>query len=673
MKKLLWLIILTFILTITTCSCDILFGEHTCVFTEWYTVKEASCQSEGAEERYCIICFDSETRNVDVTEHTPKTFEGKLSTCTENGRNRGVYCSVCDLIISGCEEIYAPGHNVVIDEAVEPTENSPGRTEGQHCSVCGVVIVKQLSIFSGEYSNPEKYHGDYALNSFATHESAKSMSDFYYEIDAVASEFHNSLSDAKSKNLNNSSIYYVAEIYFSDNGIEKEDALSVWKSYVIDHPLYYWLSKYASCTDDYITLAVDKEYVDGEVRAQINSNIYKKAQEYIELLNGEGSVYQISLAFHDYLISNADYAYEADGITPSSDTSDHNILGVLLEGEGVCESYAKAFQMLLNYCGINNVYVTGYAGEDHAWNLVRLDNGQWYWYDLTWDDQPEWMLGIRHNYFCVTDNTLVKWSDGSESKHTKFVEDHISAAPGGIGVNYIYELPERARSEFEYDGLLLRDRVIEVDGLSYILVGFNTVSLIKIEAEGKVVIPESISYNQTELSVKYIGKFDIVNKILIPGAVIEYNKSTLEHTDITSISIPKTVEFIWDFALDNCYTINSFTVSDDNPVFTDVDGVLFTKSLYTLIKYPLAAVGNTYVIPSETKEIAYGAFGDGGNVFCPQNLNTLTIHKNVSVIGATNAGRGFRDHAPSNSNQITFLSGYYDRLCSMLGSGIIRK
>ena len=671
MKKLFSILILAFVL-FSICSCDLL-ADHDCIYTDWLTIKEATCDSEGLAERYCILCFSSESKKIENLDHIPEQFDGKAATCTENGRNSGVYCSVCNVIISGCEEIFANGHVEVIDPAVEPTENSPGRTEGKHCSVCGEILIKQISIFSGEYSNPAKYHGDYAYKSLSKLDNAEGLLEFYTEIDEAASQFHSSLSDAKSKQNNGNTIYYVAEIYYSDNGISDQDALSVWNAYVKDHPLYYWLSAHSTYTSDYITLMVEDEFIDGEVREDINQQIYGVVEEYVVGLKGEGSTYQITLAFHDRIIENADYAYETDGVTPSDDVRAHNILGVLLDGQGVCDSYTKAFQLLLNYCGINNIYVSGYAGENHAWNLVCLDNGEWYWYDLTWDDQPGWMLGTRYNYFCVNDTDCVKWNDGSTDKSSTFLQDHIPTVPGGVGVNYSYELPDRAENSFDYNGLLLRDDIITSNGLSYVLVGFNAVCLIKIEAEGDVIIPETVSYNGYELDVRYIGGYDEANRIMIPASIIEYEHSTRSHVDVTSIHIPESVKFIWDFAFDYCYTITAYTVDEDNEFFTSKDGVLFTKSLYTLIKYPLASVANSYTVPTATVEIAYNAFGDGGNVFCPENLTKLNILSNVEVIGAANGGYGFRDSVPENPNTISVINGYRERLYSMFGFGLSIK
>lgn len=674
MKKIISLIIFLLACTLLV-GCDILYDiviGHSCVYTEWETVEEATCIEAGEEERYCVICYETQTRPLAKLSHSPIEYEGLEATCTEEGKTEGSYCEICNLILSGIESIPATGHNVVVDPPIDATDSSPGRTEGSHCSICQEVIVKQMSVFSGEYSNPEKYHGNYAYNSLDSFANGSAMQSFYEEIDAIALEFHTSLIDAKTKINQENTIYYAAEIVYSDNGVTDEQALTVWNAYIKDHPLYYWLSNRITYTADYITLMVDEEYIDGEVREAINAEIYKTVEEYVLALNGVGDVYQITLAFHDRIIDNADYAYEPDGVTPSNENPHHNIIGVLIDGLGVCESYTKTFQLLLNYCNVENVYVSGYAGEAHAWNLVQLDDGEWYWYDLTWDDQPNMPLGVRYNYFCVTDNTLVDWIDGSASKSTAFLSstDHIPDSPGGVGTNYRYPLPERSDTEFDYDGLMIRDEIIVKDGLYYVLSGFMSVSLIKIEAEGDIVIPESISHGGNSLKVECIGSYDEENRIFLSSSVIEYDSVTYEHLDVTSVYIPSGVRYIWDFAFDHCYTIESFNVSADNKVFTSQSGILFTKSLYTLIKYPLASGTYNYTVPSETVEIAYGAFGDGGNLFCPQNLTRLTIGPTVAVIGAVNGGVGYRDSLPKNPADVTMIDGYVDRLYNMLSNGL---
>lgn len=72
----------------------------------------------------------------------------------------------------------------------------------------------------------------------------------------------------------------------------------------------------------------------------------------------------------------------------------HSAYGILLEGSGVCESYAKTMSRLLDAVGIPNIYVVGTAGSGrdaggHAWNYVQMPNGSWYLLDSTWNDNDD--------------------------------------------------------------------------------------------------------------------------------------------------------------------------------------------------------------------------------------------------------------------------------------------
>jgi hypothetical protein len=90
-------------------------------------------------------------------------------------------------------------------------------------------------------------------------------------------------------------------------------------------------------------------------------------------------------AIHDYLVLNNKYA---------KSTHDQDIYGAMSEKSSpVCMSYAMSFLYCCQKMGIECVLVVGYAGEGHAWNLVRLENGDgkdtsddWYEMDVTWDD-----------------------------------------------------------------------------------------------------------------------------------------------------------------------------------------------------------------------------------------------------------------------------------------------
>ena len=119
---------------------------------------------------------------------------------------------------------------------------------------------------------------------------------------------------------------------------------------------------------------------------------------------------------HDWVIYNTIYDDEAaeasrnDTWCNYSNQSSYNAAGPLLYGTGVCDGYTKAYMMLLNQAGIENQYIVGPVGswrygyegegEDHAWNLVKID-GSWYHVDCTFDDQ-----GAGYEYFLVSDEFM---------------------------------------------------------------------------------------------------------------------------------------------------------------------------------------------------------------------------------------------------------------------------
>lgn len=83
--------------------------------------------------------------------------------------------------------------------------------------------------------------------------------------------------------------------------------------------------------------------------------------------------------------------YNNDGLGDRDKTTQafyncHSSYGVLLNGYGVCESYAKATSRILDCAGIRNLYAVGDTLEGyHAWNYVFL-NGSWYVLDTTFND-----------------------------------------------------------------------------------------------------------------------------------------------------------------------------------------------------------------------------------------------------------------------------------------------
>ncbi len=80
--------------------------------------------------------------------------------------------------------------------------------------------------------------------------------------------------------------------------------------------------------------------------------------------------------------------------------------GILVNGKGVCESYAEIFQALCNAVGIECSGVAGDAGGPHKWNIVKID-GEWYQCDPTFDDPySTTSTEVGHDYFNLTNQAI---------------------------------------------------------------------------------------------------------------------------------------------------------------------------------------------------------------------------------------------------------------------------
>lgn len=237
--------------------------------------------------------------------------------------------------------------------------------------------------------------------------------------------------------------YKAAEINVSEYGLSHEEATEVYYSFRRDNPLYYFASsrnfimysQYGSAITYYLCVTVDEDYAAAAARKSYQQQIIDYLAEKSEGVSGMTSRYDIAKYFHDELCRDAEYAYVyKDGNTYADPSvKAHNIIGIITEGKGVCESYSKVYQLLLNYTGVRNVYVTGDSQGAHAWNLVKMDNDNYYNFDVTWDDQYR----VIYSYF----------AKGSED----FDSEHFPDSPSASGTSFQYELPAVPVKDYDKD------------------------------------------------------------------------------------------------------------------------------------------------------------------------------------------------------------------------------
>lgn len=162
---------------------------------------------------------------------------------------------------------------------------------------------------------------------------------------------------------------------------------------VNDHPELFWLdsgyeAKFArsgGCAE--IALQFN-ELVDDLDSAK--KEFEGAAEEILAGAGNQGSDYEKELYVHNALLDRIEYDLQSP--------LNQSAYSALVNGRTVCAGYARSFQYLMTQLGVPCYYCTGYAGENHAWNIIRLD-GEYYNADATWDDtEPN-----TYRYFNKTD------------------------------------------------------------------------------------------------------------------------------------------------------------------------------------------------------------------------------------------------------------------------------
>ena len=491
---------------------------------------------------------------------------------------------------------------------------------GGACLVCGLPDPE-----TADFSEIEVYAGNYGYTELAKRKNGAALQEAYRVLDGRMNAYHLGGGDAFWMPRENRWLTESVPV----GNLSNDDMMLLLNIYRYDHPLFYWMSDVvlADSANGVLYVATEADFASAETRRKLNEDIRQKAKEWT--LETQGlSVYERVLCYHDEMLSRLTYAEDEEGV-PKEALYYHGIVSAFFGEETVCEGYTKVVQLLLNFQGVDNVFVVGHAGGDrHSWNLVKMDDGNWYWVDLTWDQKPNMATGFTYDYFCKTDTESL--ADKDYNWHTSgeyFLVTHsLDFTPASGGQYYLYDLP--ARSSTPYAGADTVHSVFTEGGLIYAIAGYKKVQLIGINESGEVTVPESVTHGGKTYTVVAMGGFDPVKKVF---AALEMGGTG----NPTVVSIPKTVKYIWDMPL-TYLSLQEIRVADDNPAYTAVNGVLFTKDLYTLVKYPSAKTDANYTIPDGTVDIAYAAFRNVAN------LKKLVIGKNVGEkIGAQSFGCGF--------------------------------
>ncbi len=156
-------------------------------------------------------------------------------------------------------------------------------------------------------------------------------------------------------------------------------------------------------------------------------------------------------SIHDWIAKRVDYDTEF-----AYDTSYYATSVFLAPYITVCEGYSEAFKMLCDRAGIPCIVVVGDAGEPHAWNYVKMEDGNWYAVDVTWDDQNDENGDdlIFYDFFLRGANSTEIFFHGENEAAMPFKTTHKPLGDR-YGDGSIFKLTYPALAEEGYTRMLL--------------------------------------------------------------------------------------------------------------------------------------------------------------------------------------------------------------------------
>ena len=157
---------------------------------------------------------------------------------------------------------------------------------------------------------------------------------------------------------------------------------------MMDHPEYFWADSYTYVTS-YVNNTISGHRVEFSYNmdaAQIrrrNEEITKALYDMVGSISvPDSSTYSIVKAVFDHMVDNGTY----DELN-----LDQSLYSVMVSNSGVCASFSKAFEFVMQCLGIPCTVVYGHLTQKegvlgtslgHEWNIVNID-GSWYHVDVT--------------------------------------------------------------------------------------------------------------------------------------------------------------------------------------------------------------------------------------------------------------------------------------------------
>ena len=454
----------------------------------------------------------------------------------------------------------------------------------------------------------------------------------YRKIKAAAHAFYTGTAAAEgvSYGSDEEKLPCFAIVSNTDSSLSNEDTVKVISMFRNDNPMYFFVGNTCLYSMDYdfeteenyvsaVYIACVEEYTSGTARQAERRVLETQITAAREQVEAQDTAWAKARVANDWLCNSLTYAYDASG-NPDDSMASHSIVGAFDERycAAVCEGYAKAFQLLMNAAGVANAYIIGLGnGGGHAWNMAQMDDGYYYYFDVTWNDSTS-----SDKYFAAGE--------------TSFSKNHTPNTADGERWDYLYDLPDVP----EDDGTDETGTVLTEGDFTYQLYTDHAVLTAYTGEDAFVSVPEEadglpvtaikgafagntavqlVDLPKTVTAVSYgtggIGAFENCTALqavsMILTSRVEYH-SFRNCSALQTATLPQTVTLVGAGAFAACTSLNTLRVYSNDCTF-----------------------GAASAVPAET--VLYGYAGSTAQAYAKKYDRTFLLFGTVTTAATTAA------------------------------------
>lgn len=464
-------------------------------------------------------------------------------------------------------------------------------------SVQGIPVERtpEIALYGAENTSPDEqaaYPEDIYSSTMGYDVLNDAQKSLYRKIKAAAHAFYTGTAAAEgvSYGSDEEKLPCFAIVSNTDSSLSNEDTVKVISMFRNDNPMYFFVGNTYLYSMDYdfeteenyvsaVYIACVEEYTSGTARQAERRALETQITAAREQVEAQDTAWAKARAANDWLCNSLTYAYDASG-APDDSMASHSIVGAFDERycAAVCEGYAKSFQLLMNAAGVANAYIIGLGnGGGHAWNMAQMDDGYYYYFDVTWNDSTS-----SDKYFAAGE--------------TSFSKNHTPNTADGERWDYLYDLPDVP----EDDGTDETGTVLTEGDFTYQLYTDHAVLT---------------AYTGEDVSVSVPEEADGLPVTAIKGAFAG-------NTAVQLVDLPKTVTAV-------SYGTGGIGAFENCTALQAVSMILTSRVEYHSFRNCSAL--QTATLPQTVTLVGAGAFA------ACTGLNTLRVYSSDCTFGAASA------------------------------------